>query len=87
MITLAITLERVRGPCAPSRPLLTPREVQVPERIASGRSNKEIAHELGLSEQTIKNHLSIIFQKLAANDRAHAVTLARRYGWIVPPTP
>jgi two-component system response regulator DegU len=61
---------------------LTPREMQILNHIASGNSNKQIAHVLGISEQTIKNHVSAILRKLNANDRAHAVVLAIRQGWI-----
>jgi two-component system response regulator DegU len=61
---------------------LTPREAQILNHIASGNSNKKIAQVLGISEQTIKNHVSAILRKLNANDRAHAVVLAIRQGLI-----
>jgi len=61
---------------------LTSRETQILNYIASGNSNKKIAYILQISEQTIKNHVSNILRKLNANDRAHAVVLAIRYGWI-----
>jgi len=61
---------------------LTPRETQILNYIANGNSNKQIAYILQISEQTIKNHVSNILRKLNANDRAHAVVLAIRYGWI-----
>ena len=61
---------------------LTPRETQILSYIADGNSNKQIARVLQISEQTIKNHVSSILRKLNANDRAHAVVLAIRYGWI-----
>jgi len=61
---------------------LTSRETQILNYIASGNSNKQIAYILQISEQTIKNHVSNILHKLNANDRAHAVVLAIRYGWI-----
>jgi len=61
---------------------LTPRETQILNCIAEGNSNKQIADILGTSEQTIKNHVSNILRKLNATDRAHAVVLAIRYGWI-----
>jgi two-component system response regulator DegU len=63
---------------------LTNRETQILNYIAEGNSNKVIAHILGISEQTIKNHVSAILRKLNANDRAHAVTLALHSGWISP---
>jgi len=71
------TLEGVAAP-------LTKRETQILTYIAEGNSNKEIAHILEISEQTIKNHVSAILRKLNANDRAHAVALALHSGWISP---
>jgi DNA-binding NarL/FixJ family response regulator len=71
------TLEGVAAP-------LTKRETQILTYIAEGNSNKEIARILSISEQTIKNHVSAILRKLNANDRAHAVALALRSGWISP---
>ncbi len=61
---------------------LTSRETQILNYIANGNSNKQIAYILQISEQTIKNHVSNILRKLNANDRAHAVVLAIRHGWI-----
>jgi two-component system response regulator DegU len=61
---------------------LTYRETQILTYIAEGNSNKQIARILEISEQTIKNHVSSILRKLNANDRAHAVALAIRNGWI-----
>lgn len=61
---------------------LTHRETQILSRIADGNTNKQIARILSISEQTIKNHVSAILRKLNANDRAHAVVLAIRHGWI-----
>jgi len=63
---------------------LTKRETQILTYVAEGNTNKEIAHILSISEQTIKNHVSAILRKLNANDRAHAVTLALHSGWISP---
>jgi len=62
---------------------LTSRETQILNYIADGNSNKQIAYILQISEQTIKNHVSNILRKLNANDRAHAVVLAIRHGWIL----
>jgi len=61
---------------------LTPKEVQILTHVAEGNSNKRIATILGISEQTIKNHVSAILRKLNANDRAHAVFIAVRNGLI-----
>ncbi|MFC2026573.1 LuxR C-terminal-related transcriptional regulator [Chloroflexota bacterium] len=62
--------------------LLTRRETQILNYVADGNTNKQIARILNISEQTIKNHVSAILRKLNANDRAHAVVLAIRHGWI-----
>ncbi|MFC1916128.1 LuxR C-terminal-related transcriptional regulator [Chloroflexota bacterium] len=61
---------------------LTHREIQILSCIASGSTNKHVAYNLGISEQTIKNHVSAILRKLNANDRAHAVALAIRNQWV-----
>lgn len=64
------------------RPEPSARELEVLALIAKGRSNKEIAAALGVSDETVKTHVSNVMQKLAAQDRAHAVTEAIRLGWI-----
>jgi two-component system, NarL family, response regulator DegU len=65
---------------------LSDREIEVLERIASGGSNKEIADALGISTQTVKNHISSILRKLSLNDRTQAVLFALRRGWIDTPS-
>jgi two-component system, NarL family, response regulator DegU len=72
--------KQLEGIAAP----LTKRETQILTYIAEGNSNKEVARILSISEQTIKNHVSAILRKLNVNDRAHAVALALRSGWIEP---
>ena len=61
---------------------LTPREVEILNYIAQGYLNKQIAAELGISEQTIKNHVTSILRKLNANARTEAVVVAIRQGLI-----
>jgi DNA-binding NarL/FixJ family response regulator len=61
---------------------LSVREAEVLTLVASGQSNKVIADNLGLSEQTVKSYVKSILVKLDANDRTHAVTLAQRRGII-----
>lgn len=61
---------------------LTPKETIILAHIASGYINKEIAFMLGISEQTIKNHIYNIMHKLEVNDRTHAVVLALQNGWL-----
>ena len=62
---------------------LTHREIQILGCIANGSTNKQVAHALGISELTIKNHVSAILRKLNANDRAHAVALAVSNQWVL----
>jgi DNA-binding NarL/FixJ family response regulator len=62
---------------------LTNREIQILNYVADGNTNKQIAYILGISEQTIKNHVKAILYKLNANDRAHAVAIAMRYDWLL----
>jgi DNA-binding NarL/FixJ family response regulator len=64
---------------------LSDREIEVLERIAQGGSNKDIADALGISTQTVKNHISSILRKLSLNDRTQAVLYALRRGWIDTP--
>ena len=50
--------------------------------VAEGFSNKRIGAELGITERTVKNHLTYIMTKLGASDRTHAVVTAVRLGWL-----
>ncbi|MFN3373716.1 MAG: LuxR C-terminal-related transcriptional regulator [Chloroflexus sp.] len=61
---------------------LSARELEVLELVAAGRTNREIATQLDISNQTVKNHISSILRKLAVNDRTQAVVYAMRRGWI-----
>lgn len=63
--------------------LLSPRERRVLDLLAQGRSNKEIARELGVSANTVKTHLANLYAKLGARRRTEAVAVARRSGVIV----
>lgn len=64
-------------PAADPLELLTDRERQILERVATGESNKEVAYELGLSEKTVKHHMTNILQKLQARNRVEAALIAR----------
>jgi DNA-binding NarL/FixJ family response regulator len=59
---------------------LTPREAEVLSLIAQGRSNREIATELFVSEATVKTHINHVFSKIDARDRAQAVHYAYTHG-------
>ena len=61
---------------------LSPREIEVLSCIALGNSNKAIGHILGISAQTVRNHISSILLKLVANNRTHAVVIALHQGLI-----
>jgi len=61
---------------------ITPRETEILNYIAQGYLNKQIAGELGISEQTIKNHVTSILRKLNANARTEAVVVAIKQGLI-----
>jgi DNA-binding NarL/FixJ family response regulator len=59
---------------------LSEREIQVLRSVAQGNSNKGVAAQLGVTEETVKAHMKSIVSKLNANDRTHAVTIALRRG-------
>lgn len=61
---------------------LTSREIEILDCIARGLSNKEIASQLSISGQTVKNHITSILSKLQVNDRTMAVIFAIQKGWI-----
>jgi len=61
---------------------LSPREMEILQHAARGSSNKEIAHALQISQQTVKNHISSILRKLDVKDRTEAAVYALRHGWI-----
>jgi DNA-binding NarL/FixJ family response regulator len=65
-----------------SKPRLSEREVEILTLIAGGASNREIGDRLYLSEKTIKNHITSIFQKLQTTDRTQAAVYAIQHGLI-----
>lgn len=69
-------------PAAPS--ILTVREQEVLTAVARGGRNKEIAHRLGVTERTIKAHLTNIYNKLGVDSRAAAVSVGIQQGLIPP---
>ena len=72
------------GP-APGDDDLTPREAEVLRLIAAGKSNREIARALFVSEATVKTHVNRIFAKTGSRDRGQAVHYAYQHGYADPP--
>ena len=68
-------------PGEPYQPLSS-REMEVLSQVTMGLSNKEIAASLGISHQTVKNHLTAILRKLGVGDRTQAALYALRRGWV-----
>ncbi len=61
---------------------LSPREMEILRCVTRGLSNKEIAQELGISHQTVKNHMTSILDKLNVEDRTQAAVYALQRGWV-----
>jgi len=68
-------------PGSPFHPL-SEREMEVLECVVRGLSNKEIAGLLGISHQTVKNHVTSILRKFGVEDRTQAVVYALKHGWV-----
>jgi two-component system nitrate/nitrite response regulator NarL len=87
--TVADLVSSVRQPPAASnervRSLLTARERDIVLAVVDGASNKEIAAEFGVSPQTVKNHLSAIFDKLGVSSRLELALYAMTHGITRPP--
>jgi DNA-binding NarL/FixJ family response regulator len=81
-VASSAVLRRVRGEVPPGGLSLTPREREVLEALARGLGNKQIAAELGVSERTVKFHVSSLFVKLGAGNRTEAVTIGARAGLV-----
>jgi DNA-binding NarL/FixJ family response regulator len=61
---------------------LSRREMEILRYVTQGRTNKQIAQTLGISHQTVKNHVSSILTKLDVEDRTQAAIYAMRRGWV-----
>jgi DNA-binding NarL/FixJ family response regulator len=61
---------------------LSSREMEILKLIVQGLSNKEIAYTLGISHQTVKNHMTSILRKLDVEDRTQAAVFALKRGWV-----
>jgi two-component system NarL family response regulator len=75
-----VVAERLAGRMSGSD--LTARELEVLEQIVRGKSNKEIAQTLGISEATVKSHINNVLSKLDASDRTQAATKALQRGIV-----
>ena len=73
-------MTRHSRPAADPFPELTDREEEVLEFIARGQANREIGARLGISDKTVRNHVSNIFNKLQVADRPQAIIRAREAG-------
>jgi DNA-binding NarL/FixJ family response regulator len=79
-------LEMITGTATPKEYYdgLTTREVEVLKCLATGKPNKQIARQLQISEKTVRNHVSHMYEKLGIYDRSQAVLYAVRKGLIEP---
>jgi DNA-binding NarL/FixJ family response regulator len=80
---LANALRR-RNALAANKPILTPRESQVLMRLVEGDSVARVAEELIMSESTVKTHITKVYEKLGAHNRASAIMSAVRLGLVKP---
>jgi NarL family two-component system response regulator LiaR len=78
---MLMTFESIRSNTE-TTPSLTERELEVIKALSQGMSNKEIALALGISEKTVRNHTSNIYNKLHIFDRTQAVIYAIRQGIV-----
>lgn len=86
---LHVTAERFGSPVSYSRQTrstvqLTERELEVLQLIVNGKTNREIASTLVISEKTVKNHVTNILKKLNLNDRTQAAVFAIRHNLVAP---
>jgi PAS domain S-box-containing protein len=74
--------EDIRREPVPDAPHLTPRQAEVLRHLAVGASTDQIARELSISVETVRNHIRAVLRKLGARSRLEAVARARRQGLI-----
>lgn len=72
-------------PAGPQATALTPREREIIQLIGEGLKNKEIGERLFISEITVRNRLTVIYEKLGVTNRQELMIYAYRYGLAVPP--
>ena len=81
----AVSLERARAPERQKISSLTHREKEIVALIGEGLRNTDIALRLGIGEKTVRNHLTIIFDKLGVSDRLELAVYAYRQGLVQTP--
>ena len=81
--TSAAALVRTR-PSAPAAEEISPREREALVLVASGLANKQIAARMGITDRTVKAHLTRVFQRIGASNRTEAALWARRSGLLEP---
>jgi DNA-binding NarL/FixJ family response regulator len=83
VVSRILALYASREPAAPARKAeISKRELSVLSHVAAGQSNKQIGNLLGISQKTVRNHLTRIFHKLRASNRTEAVMNAMRLGLL-----
>ena len=81
----AVSSQQGRDPVERRIAELTARELEVVRLIGEGLKNRDIAEQLGISEKTVRNHLSMVFDKLGVSDRLELLVFAYRHGLAQPP--
>ena len=76
----ALLRSRTAETATPARPDLSPREAEVLRLVTEGLLNKQIAQRLGITERTVKAHLTSAFQRIGVADRTQAALWAQRHG-------
>ncbi|MCB8977635.1 MAG: response regulator transcription factor [Ardenticatenaceae bacterium] len=71
-----------KRPSAPTDTPLTERELETLRAVADGETNKGIALQLGITERTVKAHLTSVYNKLGVDSRAAAIAIAAQNGWL-----
>ena len=66
---------------------LTPQQLRVLLGMAEGKLNKQIAFDMAISEQTVKDHVTVILRKLGASNRTQAILVASQLALKPPPSP
>ncbi len=77
-----LQVEKSAAPAPATDNPLTEREMQTLRAVASGETNKGIARQLGITERTVKAHLTSVYNKLGVDSRAAAIAVAAQRGWL-----